>query len=80
MRSEYVEHVDTGMLGVTTKHLYFSGSTKSFRVKYDKIVSFEPFSDALGIQRDAQTAKPQVFQTEYGWFTYNLVTNLAQMQ
>ena len=30
--------------------------------------------------RDAQTAKPQTFQTGDDWFAYNLVTNLAQMQ
>jgi len=31
------------------------------------------------VQRDAQTAKAQSFQTGDGWFTYNLITNLAQM-
>lgn len=72
-------HADTGLLGVTNKHIYFSGSSKTFRINYNKIVSFEPFSDGIGIQRDAQTAKPQSFQTGDGWFTYNLITNLAQM-
>ena len=28
----------------------------------------------------ARTAKPQGFRTGDGWFIYNLVTNLAQMQ
>ena len=71
-------HVDTGMLGITTKHIYFAGATQSFRVKYDKIVSFQPYSNGLGIQRDAARAKPQIFQAVDGWFIYNLVTNLAQ--
>lgn len=66
-------------MGVTTKHLYFAGDGKSFRVQYDKIVSFEPLNDGIGIQRDAATAKPQYFVTGDGWFIYNLVTNLAQM-
>jgi len=39
-------HIDTGVLGVTTKHLYFSGKNKRFRIRFDKIVSFEPFSDS----------------------------------
>lgn len=78
VKTDQVIHVDTGMVGITTKHIYFAGSTKSFRVNYGKIVSFEPYSDAIGIQRDAQTAKPQIFVTGDGWFTYNLVVNLAQ--
>lgn len=72
--------VDTGLLGVTQKHLYFAGSLKSFRVRYDKIVSFTPYSDGIGFQRDALTAKPQALLTGDGWFIYNLVTNLANLQ
>lgn len=69
--------VDTGILAVTTKHIYFGGERKSFRVPYNKIVSFTPYSDGIGIQRDASSAKPQIFVTGDGWFTYNLVVNLA---
>jgi len=72
-------HADTGLLGVTNKHIYFAGPSKRFRINYNKIVAFEPFSDGIGVQRDAQTAKPQSFSTGDGWFTYNLITNLAQM-
>ena len=72
-------HQDTGLLGFSTKHLYFSGSKKKFRVLYDRIVDFEPYDDGFGLMRDAQTAKPQSFQTGDGWFAFNLVTNLAQM-
>ncbi len=72
-------HQDTGLLGFTTKHLYFSGPKKKFRVRYDRIVDFEPFDDGFGLMRDAQTAKPQLFRTGDGWFAFNLATNLAQM-
>jgi len=71
--------VDSGILGITNKHIYFSGSKKSFRVVYNKIVAFEAYSDGVGIQRDASSAKPQVFMTGDGWFTYNLVSNLAKL-
>ena len=79
---DYLEtvHADTGMLGLTTKDIYFAGSRKRFRVRYDKIVTFEPFSDGFGIMRDAQTAKPQTFRTDDGWFAYNLAANLAQIR
>ena len=72
-------HADTGLLGVTNKHIYFSGGVKNFRIRHDKIVSFEPFSDGIGLQRDAATAKPQSFVTNDGWFTYNLISNVAQL-
>ena len=76
---EETQRLDNGLLGLTTKHIYFAGSSKRFRVRYDRIVTFEPYSDGLGIMRDAQTAKPQSFITGDGWFVYNLATNLAQM-
>ena len=76
---EETVHQDTGLLGLTTKHIYFSGPKKRFRVRYDRVVDFEPFDDGFGLMRDAQTAKPQSFRTGDGWFAFNLVTNLAQM-
>ena len=72
-------HADTGMLGLTTEHIYFAGRRKRFRVRYDRIVSFDPYKDGSGIMRDPQTAKPQAFRTGDGWFTHNLAANLAQM-
>ena len=69
---EETVHADTDLLGLTTKHLYYAGSRKKFRVRYDRIVSFDPYEDGLGIMRDAQTAKPQTFRTGDGWFAYNL--------
>jgi hypothetical protein len=79
-----VEHtervlVDTGLFVITTQNLYFSGPVKSLRIPYKKIVSFLPFSDGFGVVRDAASAKPQIFVTSDGWFTYNLVTNLAKL-
>lgn len=71
--------VDTGMMAITNKNIYFGGSAKSFRVALSKIVSFEPYSDGVGIVRDAANAKAQVFATGDGWFTHNLLSNLAQM-
>ena len=75
---EETVHEDTGLLGITTKHVYFHGGRKRFRVRLDRIVSFEPYDDGIGIMRDAQTAKPQTFRTGDGWFAYNLVTNVAR--
>ena len=73
------EHIDTGLVVVTNKNIYFAGPIKSVRLPYAKIVSFEPFSDGIGVMRDTATAKPQIFVTGDGWFTYNLITNLSQI-
>ena len=77
MEESDTSQADTGLLGITDRHMYFHGPVKSFRVKYDKVVSFQPFSDGIGFQRDAASAKPQGFVTGDGWFIYNLITNLA---
>ena len=71
--------VGPGFLGITTKHIYFHGGSKSFRVPYDEIVSFERLPDGFGITRDVRDAKPERFRTGDGWFAYNLVTNLARL-
>lgn len=73
-----IERIDVGMLGVTNKNLYFAGKLRAMRIPYTKIVSFDAYSDAIGIHRDASNARPQIFQTNDGWFTYNLVANLAK--
>ncbi len=70
---------DRGFLAITNKHIYFSGSTKKFRVQYNQIMEFSPYDDGIGIQKDSASAKPQVFKTGDGWFTYNLVVNLSKM-
>ncbi len=82
-RSESIEHnvterVDTGTVGITDKHVYFKGTEKSFRVPYSRIVSFDATSDGFSLVRDAANARPQIFITGDGWFSYNLVTNLAK--
>jgi hypothetical protein len=70
--------IDTGWMFATNKNIYFAGPRKSLRLPYSKVVSFEPFSDGIGVTRDAANAKPQFFVTGEGWFTYNLVTNLSK--
>jgi hypothetical protein len=73
-------YVDTGPFAVTNKHVYFGGTKKPLRIRHDKIVSFIPYKDGIGIQRDATTAKPQVFVTGDGWFTYNLLSNISALE
>ena len=76
-----MEHTDSGVLGVTTKHIYFKGSEKSFRIRLEKIVSFEPYQDGLGIMRDTARAKPETFTMDPvdAWFSINLIDALLDI-
>ncbi|MCE5258549.1 MAG: hypothetical protein LLG44_05735 [Chloroflexi bacterium] len=69
-----------GTMGITDKNIYYSCTTKTFRIKLDKIISLTPYSDGIALQRDTQSAKPQVFVTGDGWFLYNLITNLTSIE
>jgi hypothetical protein len=71
--------LDTGMLVLTDKNIYFTGPKESLRIPYNKIVAFHPYSNGFGIVRDAASAKGQGFVNGDGWFSYNLVTNLARL-
>jgi hypothetical protein len=71
--------VDRGTLIITDKNIYFAGLCKGLRVPYSKIVAFQPFADGFGIIRDGANTKSQFFITGDGWFTYNLVTNIARL-
>ena len=73
MEKTEVVHIDTGVMALTTRHIYFHGSLKSFRIPFSKIVSFSPHSDGIEINRDVANAKPQIFMTKDSWFAYNLV-------
>lgn len=78
---DYTEtvYVDTGLVVITDKNIYFTGPRKSLRLPYAKIVSFAPLNNGIGLTRDAANAKAQFFLTGDGWFTYNLVTNLSKL-
>lgn len=71
--------LDKGLFLVTDKNIYYSGQNKGFRIPYSKIVSFNPYSNGIGLMRDSSNAKPQIFVTGDGWFAYNLIVNLARL-
>ena len=43
------------------------------------MASNRAFSDGVGIVPDASSAKPQIFRTGDGCFTYNLALNVAKL-
>lgn len=77
-----MEHTDDGLFGITTKHIYFKGQNKAFRVRLDKIVSLDPYADGLGIMRDTARAKPEVFYMGEipVWFSVNLIDAVQALE
>ena len=74
---EYDEVVSRGLglLAVTTKHIYFHGDSRSFRISFNKIVSVECLSDGVGITRDRASGHPEFFivGAEEVDFAYDLI-------
>lgn len=69
-----------GQLFLTNKNIYFYSEDKSIRVPYSKIVAYTPYEDGLGIQKDAATVKPMNFVGIDGWFAYNIVKNIHNIE
>jgi len=74
-----MKFISSGILALTTKHIYFNGGTKSFKIPFTKMVSLEPYEDGVGVQKDGVSSKPQIFKNIDGWFIFNAISNLNQL-
>lgn len=70
----------SGCLFLTNKNIYFYSGDKSIRVPYAKIIAYTPYEDGLGVQKDAASAKPMAFVGIDGWFAYNVVKNISNIE
>ena len=73
-------HVDSGEMAISTRHLYFAGPKRGFRIPFDDIIAIRPYCDGISILRDTEEATPQRFGTGDGWFAYNLLANACNLQ
>jgi hypothetical protein len=51
--SEELRLIDHGQVYVTNKRLIFLGNSKNTNIRLDKILSLNPYSDAVGIEKDS---------------------------
>lgn len=79
VKHEATVTMDTGLFGLTPQAIYFAGPKKSLRLPYSKLVSIEPYSDGVGLQKDGASAKPMTFTPLDGWFAYNLIKNVSAL-
>ena len=70
-----------GTMAVTNRHLYFNGQ-RSFRIRFDKIVSVEPMADAVGVTRDRASALSEYFVVgrRDAQFAYELLTMIPSLE
>jgi hypothetical protein len=73
-----MKYIGTGILALTTKHVYFGSPEKKVKIPFNKLISIEPYEDGIGLHKDGVSAKHQVFKNIDGWFTQNAITNLNQ--
>jgi hypothetical protein len=71
--------VDTGLLLVTQKKVYFKGPARNTSIPTDKILSVDAYSDGIAIMQDAANAKPKVFKLDDPWFATNLILKTAAL-
>lgn len=73
---EETRNIGTGMVALTTKHLYFGSNLTSFKIPYNKIISLQTYSDGIQVQKDGVRSKPQIFKGLDGWFAANLISQM----
>ncbi len=80
-QSTSLQEVDYGDFLMTPRSIYFGGTEKgvNFRLPYNQIVRFQPYSDAVGICKNG--AKEKIFAPQQvpgaGWFLFNVLQALA---
>jgi hypothetical protein len=87
-----LREIDYGGMLLTTQNIYFGGEHRTFRIPYERVVSFRPHADGIGLFRDTAGAKAEVFTVllpdrygkpvnappVIGWFLFNVAHFLAQ--
>ena len=76
VETTYMDRVGTGEVCLTDKNLYFHSPTKSLKIPFSKILSLDPYSNGLGIQKEGANDKPMFFENLDSWFCYNVISNL----
>ena len=76
--SDQLKFEDYGRLALTTKHIYFSSSVESFRIKYDSIIKAIPYTDGVEIHKHSVGEKPKLFMDVDGVFLYELIKAIIE--
>ena len=76
VETTYMQRIGTGSVCLTDKNLYFHCPQKSLKIPFAKILSVDPYSNGVSIQKDGVNDKPMFFENLNSWFCYNVIANL----
>lgn len=76
VETTYMDRIGTGSACLTDKNLYFHCPQKALKIPLDKILSLDPYSNGLGLQKDGAREKPIFLENINSWFCYNAISNL----
>lgn len=76
VETTYMQRIGTGSVCLTDKNLYFHCPEKTLKIPFSKILSLDPYSNGLGVQKDGANDKPMFFENLNSWFCYNVISNL----
>jgi hypothetical protein len=74
-----LEPIDVGTVAITNDHFLFSGTSKSIKIKFAKIISLKVFDDALEITKESANPKPQLFSVDDPSFAANLINKIVNL-
>lgn len=76
VETTYMDTIGTGCVCLTDRNLYFHCPGKALKIPFNKILSLDPYTNGLGIQKDGANDKPMFFENLNSWFCYNVISNL----
>jgi hypothetical protein len=80
-RTSGLVQLDGGKMLITSQALYFGGRQTTFRIALDRVLSYQPYVDGVGVCESH--GAPKVFVFDYsgmdaGWFFYNVLSALTR--
>ena len=79
IKTQYLSEEGRGIFVIASKNVYFWSPQKALKIRPKKIVSVQPYSDAVQIMRDASNASPQLFALDDPPFAADLISRLNQL-
>lgn len=72
---EQIAVENPGVLVITNKRIVFSSTTKSFAIPFTKLISFIPYSDGLGLQKENASYLLRLRSNELAEVIFKILTN-----
>ncbi|MDE6810759.1 MAG: hypothetical protein K2J15_00240, partial [Muribaculaceae bacterium] len=76
VETTYMQRIGRGSVCLTDRNLYFHCPEKALKIPFSRILSLEPYSNGLVVQKDGARDLPMFFEDLNSWFCYNVISNL----